>query len=240
VFRSIEVVEESLRADGYITDPVTVTAVYLAAALHRPLLLEGPAGSGKTQLAYAVAAVADTRVERLQCYEGINEEKAIGQFDESLQRLFVQHQTQSHAIDWEQLTNVLRGRRFFNAGPLLLALEHDKPCVLLIDELDKVDHAFEAMLLELLSVWQLSVPKLGTIQARSIPFVVLTSNEERRIGEQIPPEWYAYDHDALNQLVESLYKRRGIIRDLIKAFRESTRNPFPKWVGVATAAGSNE
>ena len=185
MFRSIAVVEESLRADGYITDPVTVTAVYLAAALHRPLLLEGPAGSGKTQLAYAVAAAADTRVERLQCYEGINEEKAIGQFDESLQRLFVQHQKQSHAIDWDQLTNILRGRRFFNAGPLLLALEHEKPCVLLIDELDKVDHAFEAMLLELLSVWQLSVPKLGTIQARSIPFVVLTSNEERRIGDPL-------------------------------------------------------
>jgi MoxR-like ATPase len=185
VFRSIKVVEESLRASGYITDPVTVTAVYLAAALHRPLLLEGPAGSGKTQLAYAVAAAAGTCVERLQCYEGINEEKAIGQFDESLQRLFVQHQTQSQAIDWDQLASVLRGRRFFNAGRLLLALEYEKPCVLLIDELDKVDHAFEAMLLELLSVWQLSVPKLGTIQARSIPFVVLTSNEERRIGDPL-------------------------------------------------------
>jgi MoxR-like ATPase len=185
VFRSVEIVEKSFYTSGYIADPVTVTAVYLAAALHRPLLLEGPAGSGKTQLAYAVAAAADTRVERLQCYEGINEEKAIGQFDESLQRLFVQHQTQSHAIDWDQLTNVLRGRRFFNAGPLLLALEHEKPCVLLIDELDKVDHAFEAMLLELLSVWQLSVPKLGTVQARSIPFVVLTSNEERRIGDPL-------------------------------------------------------
>jgi MoxR-like ATPase len=185
VFRSIEVVEESLHANGYITDSVTVTAVYLAATLHRPLLLEGPAGSGKTQLAYAVAAAAGTCVERLQCYEGINEEKAIGQFDESLQRLFVLHQTQSQTVDWDQLTSVLRGRRFFNAGPLLLALEYEKPCVLLIDELDKVDHAFEAMLLELLSVWQLSVPKLGTIQARSIPFVVLTSNEERRIGDPL-------------------------------------------------------
>jgi MoxR-like ATPase len=185
VFRSVEIVEKSLYTSGYIADPVTVTAVYLAAALHRPLLLEGPAGSGKTQLAYAVAAASDTRVERLQCYEGINEEKAIGQFDESLQQLFVQHQTQSQAVDWDQLTSVLRGRKFFNAGPLLLALEYEKPCVLLIDELDKVDHAFEAMLLELLSVWQLSVPKLGTIQARSIPFVVLTSNEERRIGDPL-------------------------------------------------------
>jgi MoxR-like ATPase len=185
MFLSVAAVEESLRTCGYIADPVTVTAVFLAAGLHRPLLLEGPAGSGKTQLAYAVAGAAGTRVERLQCYEGINEEKAIGQFDESLQRLFVEYQAKSQGLDWDQLTSVLRGRKFFNAGPLLLALEYEKPCVLLIDELDKVDHAFEAMLLELLSVWQLSVPKLGTIQARSIPFVVLTSNEERRIGDPL-------------------------------------------------------
>ncbi len=185
MFRSIEEVEESLRANGYIADPVLVTTVYLAAALHRPVIAEGPAGSGKTQLAYAVAAAAGTRVERLQCYEGINEEKAIGKFDETLQRLFVQFQAQSQATDWEGFTSVLHGRQFFSAGPLLLALECEKPCVLLIDELDKVDHAFEAMLLELLSVWQLSVPKLGTIEARSIPFVVLTSNEERRIGDPL-------------------------------------------------------
>jgi MoxR-like ATPase len=184
VFGSLAEVEAGLRESGYIADPIAITTVYLAAALHKPLLLEGPAGSGKTQLAYAVAHAARTRVERLQCYEGINEEKAIGQFDESLQRLYVQYQS-NQTIDWEELTFVLRGRRFFSAGPLLLALEYEKPCVLLIDELDKVDRAFEAMLLELLSVWQLSVPKLGTLQAHSIPFVVLTSNEERRIGDPL-------------------------------------------------------
>lgn len=177
--------DEALRQSGYIADPVTVTTAFLAARLHRPVLLEGPAGSGKTQLAYAVAEAAGTRVERLQCYEGINEEKAIGKFDESLQRLFVQFQAQSQAINWDEVAFVLQGKRFFSADPLFLALEYEKPCVLLIDELDKVDHAFEAMLLELLSVWQLSVPKLGTIQARSIPFVVLTSNEERRIGDPL-------------------------------------------------------
>jgi MoxR-like ATPase len=185
MFASTGELDELLRRSGYIADPVTVTTVYLAAALHRPMLLEGPAGSGKTQLAYAVAEAARTKVERLQCYEGINEEKAIGRFDESLQRLFVQHQAQAQTVDWNELAALLQGRRFFSAGPLLLALEYERPCVLLIDELDKVDPAFEAMLLELLSVWQLSVPKLGTIEARSIPFVVLTSNEERRIGDPL-------------------------------------------------------
>ncbi len=187
MFGCLREVEEGMRATGYIADPVTLSTVYLAAVLHRPLLLEGPAGSGKTQLAYAVAGAAHTRVLRLQCYEGINEDKAIGKFDESLQRLYVQYQAQaqSQAIDWDELAFVLQGRRFFSAGPLFLALEYENPCVLLIDELDKVDHAFEAMLLELLSVWQLSVPKLGTIQARSIPFVVLTSNEERRLGDPL-------------------------------------------------------
>jgi MoxR-like ATPase len=185
VFPSMEDLSERLRATGYIADPVATTTVYLAAELHKPVLLEGPAGSGKTQLAYAVAEAAGTAVERLQCYEGVNEEKAIGKFDEALQRLCVELKSKSGGMDWESLQIELHGQQFFSAGPLLRALQCEKPCVLLIDELDKVDHAFEATLLELLSVWQLSVPKLGTIRARSIPFVVLTSNEERRIGDPL-------------------------------------------------------
>jgi MoxR-like ATPase len=185
VFSSLEKLGERLRATGYIVDSIATTTVYLSAKLHKPLLLEGPAGSGKTQLAYAVAEAANTKVERLQCYEGINEEKAIGKFDEPLQRLCVELKARSNSFDWWSLQSELHGRRFFIAGPLLSALEYEKACVLLIDELDKVDHAFEAMLLELLRVWQLSIPKLGTIQAKSIPFVVLTSNEERRIGDPL-------------------------------------------------------
>jgi MoxR-like ATPase len=185
VFSSLEQLAEGLRATGYIADSIATTTVYLADRLHKPVLLEGPAGSGKTQLAFAVAEAANTTVERLQCYEGINEEKAIGKFDESLQRLCVELKAKSNNVDWESLQGGLHSRQFFIAGPLLSALEYEKPCVLLIDELDKVDHAFEAMLLELLSAWTLSIPKLGTIRAQSIPFVVLTSNEERRIGDPL-------------------------------------------------------
>ena len=185
MFLSLQELEGGLRASGYIADSVATTTVYLAARLQKPLLLEGPAGSGKTQLAYAVADAADTTVERLQCYEGVNEEKAIGKFDEPLQRLCVELKAKSANVDWESLRTELHSQEFFGAGPLLRALQCERPCVLLIDELDKVDHAFEALLLELLSVWQLSIPKLGTIKARSIPFVVLTSNEERRIGDPL-------------------------------------------------------
>jgi len=185
MFQSPEDTSKRLRSTGYLADPVAIITVYLAAQLHKPLLLEGPAGSGKTQLAYAVAEAANTSVERLQCYEGVNEEKAIGKFDEPLQRLCVELRAKSSSVDWECLQSELHGQQFFSAGPLLSALQHEKPCVLLIDELDKVGHAFEAMLLELLSVWTLSIPKLGTIRAKSIPFVVLTSNEERRIGDPL-------------------------------------------------------
>ena len=185
MFVSLEDVAVGLHATGYVADSIVTTTVYLATKLHKPLLLEGPAGSGKTQLAFAVAEAAHTSVERLQCYEGINEDKAVGKFDEPLQRLCVELKAKSNGVDWPCLQAALHGRQFFSAGPLLSALEYEKPCVLLIDELDKVDHAFEAMLLELLSVWTLTIPKLGAIHAKSIPFVVLTSNEERRIGDPL-------------------------------------------------------
>jgi ATPase family associated with various cellular activities (AAA) len=144
MFSSLDEVGTRLTSTGYIADSIATTTVFLAARLHKPLLLEGPAGSGKTQLAYAVADAANTTVERLQCYEGINEEKAIGRFDESLQRLCVELRSKSAAADWELLQAELHGQQFFSAGPLLRALQFEKPCVLLIDELDKVDHAFEA------------------------------------------------------------------------------------------------
>jgi len=115
---------------------------------------------------------------------GVTEDKAIGRFDESLQHLYMEF-SKGQPDDWQTLQTSLRGRDFFRPGPLMRALECERPCVLLIDELDKVDEGFEAMLLEILSAWTLSIPEFGTVAAKSIPFVVLTSNEERRLGDPI-------------------------------------------------------
>ena len=186
MFSSASELAHKLRAARYIVDPVTLEVVYLAARMHKPLLVEGPPGCGKTELACAVADAAGTVVERLQCYVGITEEKAIGKFDEALQRLFLETDGENHQNNWQELRRQLHTLDFFCDGPLLRALRHpDRPCVLLVDEVDKVDHSFEALLLEILSAWQVTVPKLGTIRATTIPFVVLSSNEERRLGDPL-------------------------------------------------------
>jgi MoxR-like ATPase len=186
VFTSAKELAEKLRAQRYIIDPVMLEVVYLAARMQKPLLVEGPPGCGKTELAYAVAAAAGTEVERLQCYVGITEEKVIGKFDDSLQKLFLDTQAANLDQDWTQIRQRLHSLDFFAEGPLLRALRYERrPCVLLIDELDKVDQEIEALLLEVLSAFQITVPKLGTIRATTVPFVVLSSNEERRLGDPL-------------------------------------------------------
>jgi CHAT domain-containing protein len=183
MFSSARDLADKLLASNYVIDEGLSPIIYLAAKMHRPLLIEGPPGSGKTELACAVARSAETHLERLQCYVGIDEGKAIGTFDDALQRLFLAG-TEDVSGGWETISHSLHGLEFFTKGPILRALLcEEKPCVLLIDEIDKVDQEFEALLLEVLSDWQISIPKLGTVKARTVPFVVLTSNEERRIGD---------------------------------------------------------
>ena len=186
MFSSLEELTGKLRSARYIVDPVTLQVIYLAARMQKPLLVEGPPGCGKTELAYAVAEAAGTLVERLQCYQGITEDKAIGKFDEALQKLFLETGRDRLGEDWDAIRKRLHSLDFFSEGPLLRALRStERPCVLLVDELDKVDHQFEALLLEILSAWQVTVPKLGTVKAATIPFVVLSSNEERRLGDPL-------------------------------------------------------
>jgi len=186
VFSSASELAHKLRAARYIVDPVTLKVVYLAARMRKPLLVEGPPGCGKTELAYALAAAANTVVERLQCYVGITEEKVIGRFDEALQKLFLETEADKLHQEWSEIRNRLYTLDFFAEGPLLRALRYEgRPCVLLIDEIDKVDQEIEALLLEVLSASQITVPKLGTIRATTIPFVVLSSNEERRLGDPL-------------------------------------------------------
>ena len=186
MFASPEQTLSALNNVGYFTDHKTATTVYLAGRINKPVMLEGPAGAGKTELAQSVARAAGADLIRLQCYQGINEEKAIGHFDKNLQELFVLLKTKSEeTCDWAQIRQEITSRAFFLAGPLLTAIEREKRCVLLIDEIDKVDYAFEAVLLELLSAWAISIPKMGTVKATTVPFVFMTSNQERRLGDPL-------------------------------------------------------
>lgn len=230
MFSSAKELSEKLRTARYIIDPVTLSVIYLAARMKKPLLIEGPPGCGKTELAYAIAEAADTVVERLQCYVGISEEKAIGKFDEALQKLFLETQSESLKKDWNEVRQRLHTLDFFAEGPLVRALRHkDRPCVLLVDELDKVDQGFEALLLEILSAWQVTVPKLGTITAITVPFVVLSSNEERRLGDPLRRRCFylRFDYPTVERETEILSVRsrtdsprlRGQLAGLAHALR---------------------
>lgn len=230
MFSSSEELACKLHAARYVIDPATLEVLYVASRMHKPVLVEGPPGCGKTELAYAVAGAAGTVVERVQCYVGITEEKLIGRFDEGLQRLFLNTGADHTSGQWAETRDRIHSLDFFTEGPLLRALRYpERACVLLVDELDKVDHSIEALLLEILSAWQITVPKLGTIQACKKPFVVLTSNEERRLGDPLRrrcfylrfeyPSMEAEQEILAMRTAESCPRRNAQVAGLARALR---------------------
>jgi MoxR-like ATPase len=196
MFTSVEEVQERFRAARYIASRRIATVVYLATRMGRPMLIEGPAGVGKTELAKTLADVTDSRLIRLQCYEGLDEGKALYEWKYAKQLLYTQLLRErigeliQDAPSLPEAVARIAGQddaffshRFLSPRPLLQAIQSDAPVVLLVDEIDKAEPEFEAFLLEVLSDFQVSVPELGTITARRVPLVALTSNNARELSD---------------------------------------------------------
>jgi MoxR-like ATPase len=182
LFSSVDDVRGRLAGTGYLSDEATATTVFLADALTKPLLVEGPAGTGKTELAKAVAECAGARLVRLQCYEGLDEARALYEWNYRKQLLRIQA---AREAGWDDLREDIFAAEYLLERPLLAAIRGTGPTVLLIDETDKADVEVEGLLLELLSDFQVTIPELGTIRADRIPFVVLTSNATRELSEAL-------------------------------------------------------
>ncbi|MGW5313291.1 AAA family ATPase [Nocardia thailandica] len=182
IFTSVEDVVERLAGTGYLADKATATSVFLADRLGKPLLIEGPAGVGKTELSRAVSQLAGAELVRLQCYEGVDEARALYEWNHAKQILRIQASSEN---DWAETKADVFTEEFLLSRPLLTAIRRTDPTVLLIDEVDKADVEIEGLLLEVLSDFAVTVPELGTITAVRRPFTVLTSNATRELSEAL-------------------------------------------------------
>jgi MoxR-like ATPase len=180
---TIEDVREGLQGAGYLAGESAALVAYLATRLGKPVLVEGPAGVGKTELAKALSRYLGRTLVRLQCYEGLDEAKALYEWNYRKQLLRIQAEAQD--TGWNEVQDDIFGEEFLLTRPLLQAISSEEPVVLLIDEIDKTDQEFEAMLLEILSDFQVSIPELGRVEARSRPVVLLTSNNTRELTEAL-------------------------------------------------------
>ena len=177
-------VQNLLNDQGYITEPSIVMSVYLSMQLNKPLLIEGPAGVGKTEIAKVMAKALDTDLIRLQCYEGLDASHALYEWNYQRQLLHLKMEEHSDKSIAEKEQTIF-GDDFLLKRPLLKAITHHKSPVLLIDEIDRSDEEFESFLLEILSDWQISIPEIGTIKANHIPHVIVTSNRVRELSEAL-------------------------------------------------------
>jgi MoxR-like ATPase len=182
-FQTIEDAKGRLAEVGYLADESAALVSFLAGKLDKPVLVEGPAGVGKTELAKAVSRATGRPLIRLQCYEGLDEAKALYEWNYRKQLLRIQAEASEGG--WEELKGDIFGQDFLLSRPLLTAISTELPVVLLIDEIDKTDQEFEAMLLEVLSDFQISIPELGVVEARTRPLVLLTSNNSRELTEAL-------------------------------------------------------
>ena len=181
-FSSVDDVKARLATAGYLASDAVATTVFLASELGKPLLVEGPAGVGKTELSRAVAQACGAELVRLQCYEGVDESRAIYEWNHAKQLLRI---SAGHDETWSEAKSDIFSEEFLLPRPLLTAIRNDGPTVLLIDETDKADVEIEGLLLEVLGDFQITIPELGTVQATQRPFVVLTSNATRELSEAL-------------------------------------------------------